>query len=189
MTGARLTRLGVCLGIVLVALLGYRVAAPRAAERHVIAAGLIGDPEVGCILTSGGAQCAEDRIRGTVVPDGESTFDGRFAFQLPGIRGDGGTLLRRGGRGRLEGTFTSAGGAARRCVLKGRVRTQGISLPAGASTLRFHTGTFAARGRCDGERVRFKAIWSGAIGAGDAGEMVFDFERFQGKLAGRLLLK
>jgi hypothetical protein len=176
------------MGIVLVALLGYRVAASRAAERHVIAAGLIGHPQVGCLVAIGGGQCAEDWIRGTAVPDGETTFAGRFAFHLPGLRGDDGALLRRAGRGRLEGTFTPAGGPGRHCVLKGRVRTQGVSLPAGASTLRFHTGTFAARGHCDGERVRLKAIWSGAIDAGTAGEMVFDFERFQGKLAGQLLL-
>jgi hypothetical protein len=169
------------------ALLGYARTTP-AAELHAFAAGLRGEPEVGCIVTSG-AGCAGDRISGTLAADGDASFAGRFAFVLPGFRDDAGRLLRRSGRGRLVATFTPAGAAGRACVLKGRVRAQGVSLPASASARRFHTGTFNARGRCDGQPARLEAIWSGAIGSVDESGMLLDFERFQGRLVGRLVLK
>ena len=169
------------------ALLGHARTTP-AAELHVFTAGLRGEPEIGCLVTNG-AGCAGDRITGTLAPDGDSSFAGRFVFVLPGVRDDAGRLLRRRGRGRIAGTFTPPGAAGRTCVLKGRVRAQGVSLPASASARRFHTGTFDARGRCGGAPARLEAIWSGAIGAADESGMLLDFERFQGRVAGRLILK
>lgn len=189
MMRTRLGRLGVSIGVILAALLGYQVGTPRAAEPYVIAVNLLGDPEVGCIVSSDAGACSGARIAGRIVPDGAAVLTGRFRFRLPGFRGDVGGPLKRTGHGQVEGTFMPRGEPGRQCLLKGRVRTQGVYLPASASTLRFYTGTFDARGRCDGGRVRFKAIWSGGIAAADAGEMVFDFERFQGKLVGRLVLK
>jgi hypothetical protein len=188
MLRVRVSQVAVGVAVATAALLGCP-GTPRAAEPHVFAAALLGEPEVGCIVTSGGAGCAGDRVSGTLAPDGDPSFVGRFAFVLPGFRDDAGGPLRHGGRGRLVGTFTPAGAAGRTCVLKGRVRVQGVFVPAGASTRRFHTGTFVARGRCDGGTAHLKAIWSGAIDSVDEGGMFLDFERFQGRLAGRLVLK
>jgi hypothetical protein len=160
-----------------------------AAEPHLFTVGLLGDPEVGCILVSDDGACAKGNLHGTLVPDGDATFDGEFNFNLPGLRSSSRRPLRRVGRGRLEGVFTPAdGGAPQSCLIKGRVRAHGIFLPAGSSAQEFHTGSFEGRGRCDSERVRVQAIWSGAIGP-VTDPMIFDFERFQGWLAGTLLFR
>ena len=74
------------------ALLGHARTTP-AAELHVFTAGLRGEPEIGCLVTNG-AGCAGDRITGTLAPDGDSSFAGRFVFVLPGVRDDAGRLLR-----------------------------------------------------------------------------------------------
>jgi len=160
-----------------------------AGETHVFTVGLFGDPEVGCIVTTQDGACANDSLSGTLIPDGGAGFEGDFEFNLPGLRDSDRQLLRRAGRGRLEGVFTPADGeTSMRCVVRGLVRAQGIFLPIGSSAQRFHTGTFEGRGRCGSERVRLRAIWSGAISP-VSDPMIFDFERFQGRLAGTLLFR
>jgi hypothetical protein len=160
-----------------------------AGETHVFMVGLLGDPEVGCIVTTPDGACAKDRLSGTLIPDGSASFEGDFYFNLPGLRDSVRQPLRRVGRGLLEGVFTPADGkTSMRCVVRGRVRAQGIFLPAGSSAQRFHTGNFDGRGRCGSERVRLRAIWSGAVGP-VSDPMILDFERFQGRLAGTLLFR
>jgi len=160
-----------------------------AGEAHIFTVGLFGDPEVGCIVTTQDGSCANDSLSGTLIPDGGASFEGDFDFNLPGLRDSTRQPLRRVGRGRLEGVFTPADGeTSRRCVVRGRVRAQGVFLPTGSSAQRFHTGNFEGRGRCGSERVRLRAIWFGAIGP-VTDPMIFDFERFQGRLAGTLLFR
>lgn len=160
-----------------------------AGEAHIFTVGLFGDPEVGCIVTTQDGACAKDSLSGTLIPDDGASFDGDFDFNLPGLRDFARQPMRRVGRGRVEGVFTPAGGeTSGHCVVRGRVRAQGIFLPSNSSARRFHTGNFEGRGRCGSERVRLRAIWFGAIGP-VSDPMVFDFERFQGRLAGTLLFR
>jgi hypothetical protein len=92
--------------------------------------------------------------------------------------------MRLAGRGEISGVFMPAGGdVSRPCVVKGRVRAQVVLTPSAGLTRRFHTGTFEGRGRCDGERVIVRAIWSGATEQVD-GPIFMDFQRFFGQLAG-----
>jgi hypothetical protein len=166
---------------------GARVALARNA--HVFSVGLLGEPEVGCIVTTGEDACGQDVFRGMLVAEGDARFDGEYEFSLPGLRGDERQPLRRRGRGRLDGRFTSARGATPvECSLRGRMRTQGVFLPVSGSTRRFYTGVFEGRGQCAGRRVKIRAIWSGSIGPVEA-PMTFDFERFQGRLAGTVVFQ
>lgn len=171
--------------ILAAALLVLGPAAAVAGESYVFAVGLRGNPEVGCMITTGGEPCQEGRVQGAVVSDGTPAFVGHFNFKLPGLREDRAPLGRKG-RGRLDGDFTVATDAEPlRCKFTGRVRAQGVLMPSDASALRFHTGTFEARGRCGDRPAVMKAIWSGAIGNSD-GPFILSFERFQGRLAGSI---
>lgn len=154
-------------------------------ETRTFAATLAGEPQAGCIVTTGEDRCTSEQVRGEIVADGEPAFDGTFVFELPGLRGESAPIGRRG-RGKVVGTFAAPGDAQPvRCVFKGRLRTQGVAIPAGTSTRRFHAGRFDARGRCGGEPARMNAIWSGSIGNTD-GAFVASFERFEGRLAGSI---
>lgn len=160
----------------------------REYETRTFAASLEGEPQVGCIVTTGGDRCSSEQVRGAIVADGEPAFDGTFVFELPGLRGGRAPIGRRG-RGKLVGTFVADGEAESiRCVFKGRLRTQGVAIPGGASTRRFHAGRFDARGRCGGEPALMNAIWSGSIGNTD-GAFVASFERFDGHLAGSIRMR
>lgn len=154
-------------------------------DAHVFAVGLRGDPEVGCIVTTGDDPCHKDRVRGTVFPDGNPALFGDFSFKIPAV-GEDGALVRGTGRGELKADFTAGPGAATvHCTFTGRVRAHGVQMPPGASSLRFYTGTFQARGRCGSQPAVMKAIWSGAVINSD-GPFIFSFERFEGRLAGSI---
>ncbi len=154
-------------------------------ETRTFTASLRGEPQVGCIVTTGGERCSAEQVRGAIVADGAPAFAGTFSFELPGLR-DGRAPIGRRGRGRLTGTFLAPGDVEPvHCVFKGRLRTQGVAIPGGASTRRFHAGRFDARGRCGGAPALLNAIWSGSIGNTD-GELVTSFERFDGRLAGSI---
>ena len=156
-------------------------------EPQVFTAILEGAPQVGCIVTTGDAPCPGGRVRATVIADGDPDLTGTFDFRLPGLGEGGARVFRRGGRGVLDGLF-GFGGEAVHCVLRGRIRVQGVLLPSGASAQRFHTGTFEGRGRCAGRRARVRAFWSGSVSSTD-GEAVLDHERFEGRLAGDLHIR
>jgi hypothetical protein len=174
--------------LALAALMAASIPARGALAGDAVAFAVVldGRPETGCIVTTDSVPCARNRVLATVRPDGASGFEGSFDLLLPGLRQAGPRVLRRGGRATLRGVFAASPDAEPvRCAFRGRVRVAGVLLPAGASTRRFHTGTFEARGLCAGEGVRLSAIWSGAIG-NTSGESVFDFERFRGRLAGTM---
>lgn len=157
-------------------------------ESRAFAASLRGEPQVGCIVTAGGARCSSGEVRGALLADGEPAFGGTFVFALPGLRSGQAPIGRRG-RGKVVGTLAGDGGAEPvRCVFKGRLRAQGVAVPAGAATRRFHAGRFDARGRCGGEPALMNAIWSGSIGNTD-GAFVASFERFEGRLAGTIRMR
>ena len=184
--GGQLRRASLTLGFA--ALLATSASGASAGETFPFSSALVGEPEVGCIVTTGDAACKGDVIRGRVIPDGEPALAGTFAFKLPGFRAGRAILDGRGTRGTVRGELTLASGADPiSCTFKGRIRTQGVFLPEGTSVRRFHTGTFEARGRCGDQRAVMKAIWSGSIGNTE-GELVRSFDRFDGRLAGTIRL-
>jgi hypothetical protein len=159
-------------------------ACAHGAEAYVFAISLRGDPEVGCSVTTDDDGCGGDLVQGDALAEGTPAFSGRFAFTLSGRPATDSGLL--GGRGRavLRGSLIPFPGAPSiACRLRGRVRTRGVSLPVGDGAARIYTGTFDARGVCDGQPARVRAIWSGSIGSIDDA-VVTDFERFSGRLAG-----
>jgi hypothetical protein len=160
----------------------------RELETHTFTASLRGEPQVGCIVTTDGDRCRAEEVRGAVVADGSPAFAGTFVFELPGLRGGRAPIGQRG-RGKVVGTFFAPGDAEPvRCVFKGRLRTQGVAIPGGASTQRFHAGRFEARGRCGGTPAMLNAIWSGSIGNTE-GAFVASYERFDGRLAGSIRMR
>jgi hypothetical protein len=160
----------------------------RELETRTFTASLRGEPQVGCIVTTGRERCRAEEVRGTVVADGSPAFSGAFVFELPGLRGGRAPIGQRG-RGKVAGTFLVPGDAEPvRCVFKGRLRTQGVAIPGGASAQRFHAGRFDARGRCGGAPALLNAIWSGSIGNTD-GAFVASYERFDGRLAGSIRMQ
>ncbi len=156
------------------------------ADAYVFAVTLRGEPEIGCSVTTDDDGCGGDLVRGEALAEGDPAFSGRFAFTLSGRRAADPGLLGGSGRAMLRGSLTPFPGApAIACKLRGRVRTRGVSLPVGDGAARIYTGTFDARGVCDGQPARLRAIWSGSIGTTD-GAVITDFERFRGRLAGSI---
>jgi hypothetical protein len=150
------------------------------------AVALHGEPQIDCLVLTDPKACGGARLAGTAASEGTSGFGGSFAFDLAGGRRGRQEPRRLSGPGRLVGSFTFIpSDPGRRCVVVGRVSARMMDMPASDGRSRFLTGTFGGRGSCDGVRVAVRAIWSGAVAAGTA-DLKFDFERFDGHLAGTI---